>query len=33
MSAELQLYDLRRLTEHGTQLRMLLGQKAGLSTG
>ena len=30
--AELQLYNLRRVQEHGAQLRMFLGQQAGIST-
>jgi hypothetical protein len=31
--AELQLYNLRHVQEHGAQLRMFLGQQAGRSTG
>ena len=31
--AELQLYNLRHVQEHGAQLRMFLGQQAGKSTG
>ena len=31
--AELQLYSLRHVQEHGAQLRMFLGQQAGKSTG
>jgi hypothetical protein len=30
--AELQLYNLRHVQEHGAQLRMFLGQQAGKST-
>jgi len=30
--AELQLYNLRHMQEHGAQLRMFLGQQAGKST-
>ncbi len=30
--AELQLYSLRHVQEHGAQLRMFLGQQAGKST-
>jgi hypothetical protein len=30
--AELQLYSLRHVQEHGTQLHMFLGQQAGKST-
>ena len=30
--AELQLYNLRHVMEHGAQLRMFLGQQAGTST-
>lgn len=30
--AELQLYNLRHVQEHGAQLRMFLGQRAGKST-
>jgi hypothetical protein len=30
--AELQLYNLRHVQEHGAQLRMFLGQQAGIST-
>jgi hypothetical protein len=30
--AELQLYNLRHVVEHGAQLRMFLGQQAGKST-
>lgn len=30
--AELQLYNLRHVQEHGAQLRMFLGQRAGRST-
>ena len=30
--AELQLYNLRHVQEHGTQLRMFLGQQAGKSS-
>lgn len=31
--AELQLYNLRHVQEHGAQLRMFLGQQVGQSTG
>lgn len=31
--AELQLYNLRHVQEHGAQLRMFLGQQAGKSAG
>jgi hypothetical protein len=31
--AELQLYNLRHVQEHGAQLRMFLGRQAGKSTG
>jgi hypothetical protein len=31
--AELQLYNLRHVQEHGAQLRMFLGQQAGKSSG
>lgn len=31
--AELQLYSLRHVQEHGAQLRMFLGRQAGKSTG
>lgn len=31
--AELQLYNLRHVQEHGAQLRMFLGQQAGKATG
>jgi hypothetical protein len=31
--AELQLYNLRHVQEHGAQLRMFLGQQAGTSPG
>jgi hypothetical protein len=30
--AELQLYNLRHVQEHGAQLRMFLGQQSGTST-
>ncbi len=30
--AELQLYNLRHVQEHGAQLRMFLGQQAGRSS-
>jgi hypothetical protein len=30
--AELQLYNLRHVVEHGAQLRMFLGQQAGMSS-
>lgn len=29
--AELQLYNLRHVQKHGAQLRMFLGQQAGIS--
>jgi hypothetical protein len=31
--AELQLYNLRHVEEHGAQLRLFLGQQAGKSSG